>query len=68
MNRFLPPQDRGIILSAFPYDFDFTPSISVMNLQVEDVYKSEPGPSKIKPPKLRVQKRKKKGKKKKAQI
>ena len=68
MNRFLPPQDRGIILSVFPYDFDFTPSISLMSLQNDDIRHSEPGPSKVKPSKLRVQKKKKKGKKKKAHI
>lgn len=66
MNRFLPPQDRGIILSVFPYDFDFPHSVSLVNMQPSLDPEFQPGPAKIKPSKNQVEKKKKKGKKKKA--
>lgn len=66
MNRFLPPQDRGIILSVFPYDFDFSPSVSLLNMQPSLDPELQPGPAKIKLPKNQLEKKKKKGKKKKA--
>lgn len=66
MNRFLPPQDRGIILSVFPYDFDFSPSLSLLDMQPALDPRVEPGPAMTKRPKNQVEKKKKKGKKKKA--
>jgi hypothetical protein len=64
MNHLLPFQDRGIILSVFPYDFDFTPSISLLDLTPAKDPSERPAASRFKSSKIEVEKKKRRKKKK----